>query len=113
MSGSSGAGPIAYLINQYPKVSHSFIRREILALERRGVAVQRFAMRGWEGPLADEEDLSERRKTRYLLQRGATSLVGPTLRIFLRTPLRFVSALGLAWRAGRHADRSLAYHLVY
>lgn len=27
---------IAYFINQYPKVSHSFIRREILALERQG-----------------------------------------------------------------------------
>ena len=27
---------IAYLVNQYPKVSHSFIRREILALERQG-----------------------------------------------------------------------------
>jgi len=24
---------IAYLVNQYPKVSHSFIRREIAALE--------------------------------------------------------------------------------
>ena len=31
---------IAYFINQYPKVSHSFIRREILALERQGVEVQ-------------------------------------------------------------------------
>jgi colanic acid/amylovoran biosynthesis glycosyltransferase len=24
---------VAYLINQYPKLSHTFIRREILALE--------------------------------------------------------------------------------
>ena len=113
MSDGSGTGPIAYLINQYPKVSHSFIRREILALERRGVVVQRFAMRGWDGALADEEDLRERGKTRYLLQRGATSLLVPTLRTLLRTPLRFLSALRLAWRSGRHADRSLAYHLVY
>ena len=37
---------VAYLVNQYPKVSHSFIRREILALERQGVAVERFAVRG-------------------------------------------------------------------
>ena len=33
---SDGAMRIAYLVNQYPKVSHIFIRREILALERRG-----------------------------------------------------------------------------
>ena len=38
---------VAYLVNQYPKVSHSFIRREILALERHGVSVERFAVRGW------------------------------------------------------------------
>jgi glycosyltransferase involved in cell wall biosynthesis len=113
MSEGSGEGPIAYLINQYPKVSHSFIRREILALERRGVVVQRFAMRGWDGTLADGEDLSERGKTRYLLQRGAASLLGPTLGIFLRAPVRFLSALRLAWRSGQHADRSLAYHFVY
>lgn len=36
---------IAYFINQYPKVSHSFIRREILALERQGFEVQRIALR--------------------------------------------------------------------
>ena len=38
---------IAYFVNQYPKVSHSFIRREILALERQGFEVQRIALRGW------------------------------------------------------------------
>ena len=33
---------VAYLVNQYPHVSHSFIRREILALEAHGVTVERF-----------------------------------------------------------------------
>ncbi len=32
---------IAYFINQYPKVSHSFIRRDVLALERQVFKVQR------------------------------------------------------------------------
>ena len=32
---------VAYLINQYPAVSHTFIRREILALERQGVEIMR------------------------------------------------------------------------
>ena len=43
---------VAYLVNQYPTVSHTFIRREILALERCGVEVTRFALRGWQMPLA-------------------------------------------------------------
>ena len=47
---------IAYFVNQYPKVSHSFIRREILAVERQGLEVLRIALRGWDGPLPDEED---------------------------------------------------------
>ena len=47
---------IAYLINQYPKVSHSFIRREILALERLGFEIIRIALRGWTGEVVDEED---------------------------------------------------------
>ena len=37
---------IAYLTTEYPKVSHTFIRREILELERRGHHVLRLAIRG-------------------------------------------------------------------
>ena len=51
---------VGYLVNQYPKVSHSFIRREILALERQGFEVQRIALRGWDAELVDAEDVSER-----------------------------------------------------
>ena len=61
---------IAYFINQYPKVSHSFIRREILALERQGFDVQRIALRGWDAELVDAEDVSERSKTQYVLEGG-------------------------------------------
>ena len=66
---------IAYLINQYPKVSHTFIRREILALERQGFEIQRIALRGWSDHLVDEEDKRERERTRYVLQGGALPLV--------------------------------------
>ena len=44
--GAPGSGvKVAYLVNQYPAVSHSFIRREIVALEARGVTVERFSIR--------------------------------------------------------------------
>ena len=36
---------VAYLVNYYPKVSHTFIRREILALEALGYEVERYAVR--------------------------------------------------------------------
>ncbi|WP_280152740.1 glycosyltransferase [Piscinibacter sp. XHJ-5] len=104
---------VAYLVNQYPKVSHSFIRREILALERQGVAVQRIAVRGWDGELVDPEDLRERERTQYLLRDGIGALLMPVLRALTASPARFGRALALAWRMGRRADRPLAYHLVY
>lgn len=60
---------ITYLINQYPKVSHSFIRREILALEKQGFDVQRIAQRGWGDTLVDSQDLSERKRRNTLLNK--------------------------------------------
>jgi colanic acid/amylovoran biosynthesis glycosyltransferase len=104
---------IAYFINQYPKVSHSFIRREILALERQGFEVQRIALRGWQGALPDEEDRQEQKITRYVLRQGLWGLLLPTLRTMLRSPVRFVAALTLAGKMARDSDRSWPYHLVY
>ena len=104
---------IAYFINHYPKVSHSFIRREILALERRGFCVQRIALHGWNDELPDTEDRREREQTHYVLRRGALSLLWPTLRTLFRAPLRFVTAARLAVRMGSRTDRPLPYHLVY
>jgi colanic acid/amylovoran biosynthesis glycosyltransferase len=104
---------IAYFINQYPKVSHSFIRREILALERQGFEILRIALRGWDGELVDEEDRQERARTRYVLQEGLSALAWPLIRTLLTRPGRFMSALALAIRMGRHADRPLPYHFVY
>jgi len=104
---------IAYFINQYPKVSHSFIRREILALERQGYEVQRIALRGWDGDLVDEADHRERARTRYVLQAGPLALLGALLGTALRSLPRFLSALGLTIRMGWRAERPLAYHIAY
>ncbi len=104
---------IAYFINQYPKVSHSFIRREILAIERRGFEVQRIALRGWSEPLPDALDQQERERTRYILRDGAAALMLPAMLALLRSPGRFFSALRLAIRMSKDSDRSLVYHLIY
>jgi colanic acid/amylovoran biosynthesis glycosyltransferase len=70
---------IAYFVNQYPKVSHSFIRREILAMERQGFDVQRIALRGWKESLPDAEDRQEQEKTQYVLRMGLRGLLFPLL----------------------------------
>ena len=80
---------IADLINHYPKVSHSFIRREILALERQGFHIERLALDCRNGPLPDEEDRQEQAQTRYVLRRGGWSLLLPALRVMFCHPARF------------------------
>ena len=104
---------IAYLINRYPAVSHSFIRREILALERQGHEIMRLSIRGWDEVLQSNEDLQERTRTRYVLQSGALPLIAALLTIAISRPLKLMKALGLIWRIGRKSDRPLFVHLIY
>ena len=104
---------IAYLINHYPKASHSFIRREILAIERQGFEVLRIAVHGWDDSLPDAEDRRERELTRYVLRQGSWALLVPTLRVLMRSPVRFFAAMRLAVKMSRESDRSLPYHLIY
>ena len=104
---------ITYFINHYPKVSHSFVRREILALERQGFVVQRIALRGWRDSLPDEEDRQEQKRTHYVLRGGLWGLLLPTVRAMLRTPSRFFAVAALAVKMSRNSDRPLPYHLIY
>jgi colanic acid/amylovoran biosynthesis glycosyltransferase len=105
---------IAYFINHYPKVSHSFIRREILSLERQGFAIQRIALRGWDTPTPDPEDRLEQERTRYVLKDGLRALVIPLLRAAMTSPSRLLAAISLALTMARESrERSLIYHLIY
>lgn len=104
---------ITYLINQYPKVSHSFIRREILALEKLGANVQRIAQRGWNDTLVDAQDQSEREKTQYIVKQGVASLLLSALKVMVSSPKSFFRVLRLALGMVKGSDRSLAHHLIY
>jgi colanic acid/amylovoran biosynthesis glycosyltransferase len=104
---------VAYLINQYPKVSHTFIRREVHALERQGVEVTRIAIRGSPEILLDNDDKLEQQKTRYVLGGGVTRLVVALFKMVLSHPLPFFQALCLTLRMSRRSDRPPLIHLAY
>jgi colanic acid/amylovoran biosynthesis glycosyltransferase len=104
---------IAYFVNEYPKASHSFIRREILALERQGFEILRVALRGWGNELPDAEDQEECTRTRHVLRGGLAPLILPTLAAMLRSPAKFISAMRLAAQMSRDSERPLPYHLIY
>ncbi|MDM9382276.1 glycosyltransferase [Chlorogloeopsis sp. ULAP01] len=104
---------IAYLINQYPKVSHSFIRREINSLEKHGIKIQRFAIRSCGNELVDEADIQELEKTQVVLGIGKIGLVISLIRVAIARPIRFLQALWLALRVGWRSERGILYHLIY
>src|SRR5580704_18096400 len=85
---------VAYLVNQYPHVTHSFIRREIIALEAQGLAVERFSIRRPPVNPVDAGDLLELKKTRTVLGPGAAGrLLGALLVTALGAPGGFWKAL--------------------
>lgn len=104
---------IAYVLNTYPQPSHSFIRREIRALERQGHQVLRIAMRRSDLPLVDEGDRAEAGRTSYVLDLGAGGLLGALVRTGLTAPRAMARALGLARRLARPARTGLVRHLIY
>lgn len=103
---------IAYLVNTYPSPSHSFIRREIRALERRGVAVHRFALRRDRAALVDPADREELALTEHVLEHGLAVPIA-LLAAALRRPARALAALGMAVRLSRRGGPGLARHLAY
>lgn len=104
---------VAYIVSHYPKVSHSFIRREILALEGRGQRILRVSMRGWREHLVDPEDIREREKTLFVLKAGKWSLLGALVGAVTQSPSRFFRAAWLAIGMMRGSDRPFLWHIVY
>lgn len=104
---------IAYLVNRYPAVSHSFIRREILGLEALGHEVVRFSIRGVDSKLPDEGDRREAEKTRVVLGQGEAVLIGATLVTLLLHPVRFGRALRAAFAMAGWGLKPKVRHLAY
>ena len=104
---------IAYLVNRYPLTSHSFIRREILAVEAHGVEVLRFSLRPPDQELVSEADRQELARTRAVLDAGITGHAAAGVAVALRNPLALARAFAVAVRLGWRSDRGLLRHLVY
>ena len=109
------AGPklrIAYLTAEYPKVSHTFIRREISELTRRGHDIFRVSIRP-PGPLVDPADQDEARLTLACLNRPRWELMSHALKWAVTRPWRWVAAVRQAHRMYRVSERGMVRHLAY
>ena len=104
---------ICYLINQYPKVSHTFIRREILALERQGAEVSRVSIRRVPEAIVDEGDLAELEKTHFIIgDSNLKSLISLMGLLIKHLPAAF-KALPAVFALARRANFTFVKHLFY
>jgi glycosyltransferase involved in cell wall biosynthesis len=104
---------IAYLTNQYPKVSHTFIRREIVALESEGVEVERYSVRRTNEKLSDPADVAEADQTHVVLDGGVKRLGTAIAKTVARHPLGFVKALKRSVSMGVNSERGVVRHFAY
>lgn len=104
---------LAYLSTQYPAVSHTFIRRELHELERRGHDIVRLSIRPPQVDLVDPLDRTEARRTISCLSQSVWRLLSATARLAVTRPLRFLQALQLSMAMGRRSERGMLRHFAY
>lgn len=104
---------ICYLNNQYPKVSHTFIRREIQALESLGASVLRVCARQNAEGLIDKEDLDELKLTHSIAQGKIASVLWVTLITLLTHPVKFLKASVKAFKMGVKDELKVHKYLIY
>jgi glycosyltransferase involved in cell wall biosynthesis len=109
-------GPIAYLTGDYPKVSHTFILREVEGLRAAGLKVITCSIRK---PQADEfkgqEEQQALTETFYVLNaaRNPLRLLAAHGALLLRSPGRWFSAARLAVRTRAPGLKALLWQVFY
>ncbi len=104
---------LAYFTNQYPKISHTFIRREIAALEALGWEIARYTIRGAPEELEDPLDRDEALITRRILDGDFAGLAAAVSRVAVQSPIRFARATALATTLARLSDRPAMTEYMY
>lgn len=104
---------IAYLTNVYPKISHSFIRNEILALERQDFAVTRLTIRPSPDAFSDMADRDEMANTITLLDGNWLAMLRSAMGRMVRRPRGFFRALGVTCAVYYHGAPGLVRCTAY
>lgn len=112
---STGPPPIAYLVSQYPAVTHTFVLREIRELRRIGydirVASIRAADRPFEQLTAEEQE--KQRATYYVKLARFTATFRSHLRTLFSRPLPYFRGMAYALRLGGQKISWIPRNLLY
>jgi colanic acid/amylovoran biosynthesis glycosyltransferase len=104
---------VGYFINQYPSVTHTFIRREIRGMETLGVSMFRYALRPAEHKSIDPEDEIEENLTKYILRSGFVEILRCFMVALLTQPGPLTRAIREAIKIGWRSDRGILRHMIY
>lgn len=104
---------IGYLVNRYPSPSHTFIRRELRAIEAAGVEVYRFSIRKLPAERHTGPDIEEFARTRVVLDAGPVGLAFAVAAATVRRPGALLRGVALATRLGWRSRRGLLRHFAY
>lgn len=112
----AGGGPprVAYLVSQYPAVSHTFVEREIVALRALGVQVATFTIRA--APPSEQLTPATRLegdRTVPLVGHPARRYLGALARVVRASPTSLIAAWWAAVRSGAPTVRSKIWQQFY
>jgi len=103
---------LGYFINQYPAISHSFVRREILAIESLGWEVSRYAIRSDLKSLVDSADKAEAEITKFILHTPVQEVISILSKQLLFNSKRFFKTLFFALRFNFKYEKNLKKILI-
>ena len=105
---------ICYLLHRFPRVTDTFIRREIISLRKAGTEVRVVSVWKPRKPETTDELLQEwSDDVGFLLPRSIFSIFGIALTLVVRSPGRFMAAFRLALATSRPGIRGLTYQMFY
>lgn len=109
-------GPIAYVTGDYPKVSHTFILREVEALRAMGVSVQTCSIRTPDITEFRGEAEKRAHAETFFVQAAAKNparLIKDHLALIRRSPKTYLQTLKLAWQTRSPGAKAAAWQLFY
>jgi colanic acid/amylovoran biosynthesis glycosyltransferase len=105
---------VAYLVSQYPALSHTFVEREVAALRDLGVRVETFSVRPPDAsapfPPMTRVEVA---RTRVIQGLPARRYLADAVRLLLRSPRASLAGLTLALRSGPRTGKGRIWQLFY
>jgi colanic acid/amylovoran biosynthesis glycosyltransferase len=106
---------LAYLVSEYPAVSHTFILREVKRLRAMNFDVRAASINSPRQPVSEmsAEDRDEAATTFYVKRAGVTGAIRAHLRALMRRPAAYIRGLTFALSLSGADLRELLYAIFY